>query len=147
MSQVECKEECALSQKARAVDDAAASGDARQRSSDKSVAVKLLNTILASLEDDKAENVVSIELAGKSDMADFMVVASGRSTRQVVSISEKLIGRLKHELGLATRIEGKEHGDWILIDAGDVIVHIFRPEVREYYQLEKMWMPAAGTAS
>jgi ribosome-associated protein len=97
--------------------------------------------ILASLEDDKAEDIVSIPLAGKSEMADHMVIASGRSSRQVSAIAEKLADRLKQGLGLVPRIEGKELGDWVLIDAGDVIVHVFRPEVREFYQLEKMWQP------
>ena len=114
---------------------------------------ELLSAILASLEDDKAEDIVSIPLAGKSEMADHMVIASGRSSRQVSAISEKLADRLKHDLGLVVRTEGKDLGDWVLIDAGDVVVHVFRPEVREFYQLEKMWMPqaaarprAAGTA-
>lgn len=102
---------------------------------------ELLSAILASLEDDKAEDIVTIPLAGKSEMADHMVIASGRSSRQVASISEKLADRLKHDRGVVPRIEGKELGDWVLIDAGDVIVHVFRPEVREFYQLEKMWQP------
>jgi ribosome-associated protein len=102
---------------------------------------ELLSVILASLEDDKAENIVTIPLAGKSEMADHMVIASGRSSRQVASISEHLADRLKQDLGLVVRTEGKDLGDWVLIDAGDVIVHVFRPEVREFYQLEKMWLP------
>ena len=69
-----------------------------------------------------------------------MVIASGRSSRQVISVCEKLVERLKHNLNWKTRVEGKNHGDWVLIDAGDVVVHVFRPEVREFYQLEKMWM-------
>ena len=101
----------------------------------------LLSLILAALDDDKAEDIVSIPLAGKSEMADHMVIATGRSTRQVSSISEKLADRLKQDRGIAVRVEGKELGDWVLIDAGDVIVHVFRPEVREFYQLEKMWAP------
>ncbi|MDF0596534.1 ribosome silencing factor [Psychromarinibacter halotolerans] len=100
----------------------------------------LLEGILSSLEDDKAEDVVSINLHGKSEMADFMVIASGRSSRQVASISEKLTERLKEKFGTACKVEGKDAGDWVLIDAGDIIVHVFRPEVREFYQLEKMWM-------
>jgi ribosome-associated protein len=76
-------------------------------------------------------------------MADHMVIASGRSTRQVTSIAEKLAERLKHECDVIVRVEGKDVGDWVLIDAGDVIVHVFRPEVREFYQLEKMWLPEA----
>jgi ribosome-associated protein len=99
----------------------------------------LLDHILGSLADDKAEEVVSIDLRGKTEMADWMVVASGRSTRQVTAIAEKLTDRLKQDHGRSTRVEGKETGDWVLIDAGDVIVHVFRPEVREFYQLEKMW--------
>lgn len=77
-------------------------------------------------------------------MADHMVIASGRSTRQVASIAEKLAERVKHERGIVVRVEGKDVGDWVLIDAGDVIVHVFRPEVREFYQLEKMWQPEAS---
>lgn len=100
----------------------------------------LLECILSSLDDDKAEDVVSISLKGKSEIADFMVICSGRSTRQVASISEKLTDRLKQEFGMSCKVEGKETGDWVLIDAGDVIVHVFRPEVRDFYQLEKMWM-------
>ena len=103
----------------------------------------VLRHVLASLDDDKAEEVVQIDLRGRSDVADYMVICSGRSTRQVASISEKLADRLKLELQLLTRMEGKDTGDWVLIDAGDVIVHVFRPEVRDFYQLEKMWMPGA----
>jgi ribosome-associated protein len=102
---------------------------------------ELLSAILASLEDDKAEDIVTIPLAGKSEMADHMVIASGRSSRQVAAISEHLADRLKQDSGILVRTEGKDLGDWVLIDAGDVIVHLFRPEVREFYQLEKMWLP------
>jgi ribosome-associated protein len=101
----------------------------------------LLSAVLASLEDDKAEDIVTIPLAGKSEMADHLVIASGRSSRQVSAIAEKLGDRLKVGLGVIARMEGKDLGDWVLIDAGDVIVHVFRPEVRDFYQLEKMWMP------
>ncbi|WP_136652163.1 ribosome silencing factor [Paracoccus aeridis] len=103
---------------------------------------QLLARILSSLEDDKAEDIVTIDLRGRSAMADHMVIASGRSSRQVGSIAQKLADRLKQELGRIVRIEGKDTGDWVLIDTDDVIVHVFRPEVREFYQLEKMWMPA-----
>ena len=103
----------------------------------------LLTTILASLEDDKAEEIVQIDLRGRSDMGDYMVICSGRSSRQVSTISEKLVDKLKHDFGRLSKIEGKEAGDWVLIDTGDVIVHIFRPEVRDFYQLEKMWLPGA----
>jgi ribosome-associated protein len=102
---------------------------------------ELLDRILASLDDDKAEDVITIDLRGRSDVADYMVVCSGRSTRQVSAIADKLVDRLKTEAGCTSKIEGKETGDWVLIDTGDVIVHVFRPEVREFYQLEKMWMP------
>ncbi len=102
---------------------------------------KLLEAILASLDDDKAEEIVQIDLRGRSDMADYMVICSGRSSRQVAGISEKLADRLKNDFGRLSKMEGKETGDWVLIDTGDVIVHVFRPEVREFYQLEKMWQP------
>lgn len=106
----------------------------------------LLARILASLDDDKAEDVVAIDLRGRSAMADHMVIASGRNARQVAAIAEKLIDRLKHEAGRSARVEGKETGDWVLIDTDDVIVHVFRPEVREFYQLEKMWLPTDSLA-
>ena len=105
-------------------------------------AEKLLTLITSSLDQDGAEDILDIPLAGKSTVADHMVIASGRSTRHVASLSDKLVERLKHDAGLASRVEGKESADWVLIDAGDVIVHIFRPEVREFYQLEKMWLTA-----
>lgn len=101
----------------------------------------LLAQILHTLDQNKAEDVVSIDLRGRSEMADHLVIASGRSTRQVVAIAEKLTEVLKRDVGISCKTEGKDAGDWVLIDAGDVIVHLFRPEVREFYQLEKMWMP------
>ena len=104
----------------------------------------LLARILASLDDDKAEDVVTIDLRGRSSVADHMVICSGRSSRQVAAIAEKLVDRLKTEFGRSCKIEGKEQGDWVLIDAADVVVHVFRPEVREFYQLEKMWMPSGA---
>jgi ribosome-associated protein len=104
----------------------------------------LLARVLSSLDDDKAEDIVPIDLRGRSEMADHMVIASGRSSRQVAAISEKLVERLKEEFGILCKVEGKEAADWVLIDAGDVIVHVFRPEVREFYQLEKMWLPAGA---
>ncbi len=103
----------------------------------------LLEHILTSLEDDKAEEIVTIPLRGLSEMADYMVVCSGRSTRQVSAIASKLVDRLKEDLGRACKVEGQDTGDWVLIDVGDIIVHVFRPEVRDFYQLEKMWMPAS----
>ena len=100
----------------------------------------LLATILSSLDDDKAEDIVQIDLRGKTAIGDYMVICSGRSTRQVSSISEKLAQKVKDEFGRTAKMEGKDIGDWVLIDTGDVIVHVFRPEVREFYQLEKMWL-------
>ncbi|MFW8594115.1 ribosome silencing factor [Cribrihabitans neustonicus] len=108
---------------------------------------QLLERILSSLSDDKAEDVVQIDLRGKTSIGDYMVLASGRSTRQVAAMAEKLTDRLKQEYGLVSKVEGKDTGDWVLIDTGDVVVHIFRPEVREFYQLEKMWMPAGAAAA
>ncbi|QHL89674.1 ribosome silencing factor [Sphingomonas changnyeongensis] len=106
--------------------------------------------VLSSLEDDQAVETVSIPLAGKSSIADHMVIASGRSTRQVASMAQKLVERIKAELGRIARVEGLPAADWVLIDAGDVIVHLFRPEVRSFYNLERMWAfgeaPAAGDA-
>ncbi len=95
--------------------------------------------VLRSLDDDKAVDVVSIPLAGKSSIADHMVIASGRSSRQVASMAQKLTERIKRDLGRNVRIEGLPVADWVLIDADDVIVHLFRPEVRSFYNLERMW--------
>ena len=102
--------------------------------------------ILDSLDQGKAEDVVRIDLHGKTEFADFMVICSGRSSTQVSAISEKLVERLKRDCGCRPGVEGKEHGDWVLIDAGDAIVHVFRPEVREFYQLEKLWMTPSPEA-
>jgi ribosome-associated protein len=107
---------------------------------------KMLAQILTSLKDDKAEDIVQIDLRGKSAMADWMVIASGRSTRQVAAIAEHLVDTLKQEFRVISKVEGKDAGDWVLIDAGDIIVHLFRPEVREFYQLEKMWLSPTETA-
>lgn len=104
----------------------------------------LLAAILTSLDADKGEDIVQINLRGKSEMGDYMVIASGRSTRQVTAMAEKLADKLKAEFGVLSKTEGKDTGDWVLIDTGDVIVHIFRPEVREFYQLEKMWTPGSA---
>lgn len=103
----------------------------------------LLKRIVASLEDDKAEDIVTIDLTGRSSLCDAAVVASGRSSRHVMSIADHLARRLKEE-GYGTRpVSGAPQGDWVLVDAGDVIVHIFRPEVRDYYDLEGMWSVAS----
>ena len=99
----------------------------------------LHDLVLRSLDDDKAVEIVSIPLQGKSNIADYMVIASGRSTRQVASMAQKLSERIKRELGRGVRIEGLPVADWVLIDADDVIVHLFRPEVRSFYNLERMW--------
>ena len=95
--------------------------------------------ILKMLDDDQAVETVSIPLAGKSTIADHMVIASGRSTRQVASMATKLAQKIKEDCGRAPRIEGLQTADWVLIDAGDVIVHLFRPEVRSFFNLERMW--------
>ena len=95
--------------------------------------------VLQSLDDDQAQEVVSIPLAGKSNIADHMVIASGRSTRQVASMAVKLADKIKQQFSRNVRIEGLPAADWVLIDADDVIVHIFRPEVRNFYNLERMW--------
>ena len=108
--------------------------------------------VLRSLDDDQAQDVVTIPLNGKSSIADHMVIASGRSTRQVASMAQKLQQRIKQDLGRTVRVEGLPTADWVLIDADDVIVHLFRPEVRTFYNLERMWAfdensPPAATAA
>ncbi|MBL4873948.1 MAG: ribosome silencing factor [Rhodobacteraceae bacterium] len=114
------------------------------KSGDKSESDAMLARILKLLDESKAEDVVTIPLQGKSEMADNMVIASGRSSRQVSALAEQLYQRIKEETGIICRTEGKQSGDWVLLDAGDAVVHIFRPEVREFYQLEKMWLTAGG---
>jgi ribosome-associated protein len=109
------------------------------RSSDPEGAEALHQLVLSSLDDDQAVDTISIPLAGKSSIADHMVIASGRSTRQVASMAQKLAERIKAETGRGPRIEGLPTADWVLIDAGDVIIHLFRPEVRTFYNLERMW--------
>lgn len=99
----------------------------------------ILETVLNSLDDAKAEDVVSIDLRGKTSIGDTMVIASGRSQRHVGAIADQLRDKLKSDGLGGLRVEGMPHCDWVLIDAGDVIVHIFRPEVRQFYNLEKMW--------
>ena len=95
--------------------------------------------VLSSLDDDQAQEVVSIPLEGKSSIADHMVIASGRSTRQVAAMAQKLAERIKKAGMGPVRLEGLPAADWVLIDAGDVVVHLFRPEVRSFYNLERMW--------
>jgi len=111
---------------------------------DRPASVDLLSLVHATLEDAKAEDITTIDLHGKSSIGDHMVVASGRSQRHVGAIADQLQRALKNNGLGRTRVEGLPHCDWVLIDAGDVIVHIFRPEVREFYNLEKMWT-AAGS--
>lgn len=101
--------------------------------------IALYDLIMKVLEDDQAVDVVSIPLAGKTSIADHMIIASGKSTRQVASMAAKIAERVKADLKRETRIEGLPTADWVLIDAQDVIVHLFRPEVRSFYNLEKMW--------
>ena len=109
------------------------------RSTDAAEIEALHRLVLQSLDDDQAVETVSIPLAGKSTIADHMVIASGRSTRQVASMAAKLAEKIKAECGRSPRIEGLPTADWVLLDAGDVIVHLFRPEVRSFYNLERMW--------
>jgi ribosome-associated protein len=99
----------------------------------------LAETVLARLEDAKAENVVCLDLHGKTPLADTMIIATGRSSIHVGAIAERVIQGIKDAGLRAPRVEGLPHGDWVLVDAGDVLVHLFRPEVRQFYNLEKMW--------
>ncbi len=120
---------------------AAAADQSLRKEPQTTTAEALRAAVITSLEDDKAEDIVQIDLRGRSDMADWMVIASGRSTRQVAAIAEKLADRVKRDFGIISKMEGRETADWVLIDTGDVIVHVFRPEVRDFYQLEKIWTP------
>jgi len=114
------------------------------KSGDKAESDAMLARVLKLLNESKAEDIVTIPLQGKSEMADNMVIASGRSSRQVSALADQLFQLIKVDTGLICRIEGKQTGDWVLLDCGDVVVHIFRPEVRDFYQLEKMWLTAGG---
>ena len=102
-------------------------------------AEEILQLVLTRLDDMKAEDIVTIDLRDKSSVGDYMVVSSGRSQRHVGSVADRVVEDL-HKVGVAARIEGAPQCDWVLIDAGAVIVHVFRPEVRDFYNLEKMWM-------
>ncbi|HET6538418.1 MAG TPA: ribosome silencing factor [Sphingopyxis sp.] len=118
----------------------AASQDAAPSAAPLNDSVEALHAlILHQLDEDQAQETISIPLVGKSNIADHMVIASGRSTRHVSAIADKLAQRIKQETGHPVRIEGLPSADWVLIDAGDVIVHLFRPEVRSFYNLERMW--------
>jgi ribosome-associated protein len=99
----------------------------------------LAQTMLTSLEDTKAENIVSIDLRGKTTLADLMIIATGRSNVHVRAIADRVVKACKAAGYAAPRIEGLPHGDWVLLDADDAIVHIFKPDVRQFYNLEKMW--------
>ena len=130
----------------------AASHQSRAARVDKELSSEALHAlVLGQLDDDQAQEVVSIPLEGKSSIADHMVVASGRSTRQVASMAQKLAETIKQAGYGPVRLEGLPAADWVLIDAGDVVVHLFRPEVRSFYNLERMWAfgdapPVAGSA-
>jgi ribosome-associated protein len=109
-------------------------------------AEETLRLVLASADDMKAEDTLTIDLSGKTSIADFMVVTSGRSNRHVGAIAERVLEDLRKAGVPDLRVEGVPHCDWVLIDAGDIIVHVFRPEVRTFYQLEKMWARGRTTA-
>ncbi|HKF73312.1 MAG TPA: ribosome silencing factor [Stellaceae bacterium] len=106
----------------------------------------LLACIEQALDDGKAEDVVVIDLQGKTSIADHMVIATGRSQRQVSALAERVLTAIRERRHSRAGSEGKRQGDWVLIDAGDVIVHLFRPEVRSFYNLEKMWGAALDEA-
>ncbi|MAV49843.1 MAG: ribosome silencing factor [Hyphomonadaceae bacterium] len=97
------------------------------------------DSLIACLEDDKAEDLTVIDLTGKSSLADVMILASGRSTRHVSSLADSISKRVKETSGQSPKIEGLPNADWVLIDLGDIIIHLFRPEVRDFYNLEKIW--------
>ena len=104
----------------------------------------MVDLILGSLDDDKAQDVLAIDLIGKTSIADRMIVASGTSARMVSAMAEHLIQKLR-EIGIKPKSEGERHGDWVLIDAGDVVIHLFRPEVRQFYNIERIWAAPAAS--
>jgi ribosome-associated protein len=104
----------------------------------------MVDLILASLDDDKAQDVLAIDLIGKTSIADRMIIASGTSARMVSAMAEHLMVKLR-AAGLRPKSEGEKHGDWVLVDVGDVIVHLFRPEVRTFYNIERIWAAPAKT--
>ena len=131
--------------------DPAQTGQAKVIPMTKADTDPLLDLVLAQLDDDQAQDVVSIPLEGKSSIADHMIIASGRSTRQVASIAQKLAEKIKQAGFGPVKLEGLPAADWVLLDAGDVVVHLFRPEVLSFSNLERMWAfgdapPVAGTA-
>ena len=111
----------------------------QSNASKRPTAKETLRIVLARLDEMKAENSVTIDLSGKSSIGDYMVVTTGRSNVHVAAIADNLVRDLKSNKISGIRVEGLKQGDWVLIDAGDVIVHVFRPEVRDFYNLEKMW--------
>jgi len=128
-----------------AMQPSGASGTTKQNAKAAILAVEdVLKTVTNSLEDSKAEELVTINIQDKSALADYMIIASGRSNRHVGAIADHLLRELKTSGMGSAKVEGLEGSDWVLIDTGDIIVHLFRPEVREFYALEKMWqMPAS----
>jgi ribosome-associated protein len=104
---------------------------------------QLADTILTSLDDDKAQDVLTIDLVGKTSIADRMIIATGTSARMVSAMADHLVRKLK-TAGIKVQSEGEKHGDWVVIDAGDVIVHLFRPEVRTFYNIERIWQAPAN---
>ena len=106
----------------------------------------LKDLVQTSLDADKAEDIVTIDLRGKTTIADYMIVANGRSSRQVNALADKLLDRLREKGMKSIRVEGLAQGDWVVIDAGDVVVHLFRPEVRDFYNIEKIWGVEHGAA-
>jgi ribosome-associated protein len=103
--------------------------------------------VLSSLEDDKAEDILAIDIRGKSSFADMLIVASGRSARHVGALADHVTRKLKDAGVKDVRVEGLPHCDWVLVDAGDVVVHLFRPEVRAFYNIEKIWTAAPGPSA
>ena len=109
-----------------------------------------LDAVTATLDDDKAEDVVVIDLAGKTEFADYMVIATGNSSRMVGAMSDHIVQKLKSMGRKSIPVEGTPKNDWVLIDAGNIVVHLFRPEIRQFYELEKMWggpVPQPGKAA
>lgn len=109
-------------------------------------AAEAAKLVLTSLEDDKAEDILSIDIRGKSSVADMLVIATGRSQRHVGALADHITRRLKEAGVHNVRVEGLPTCDWVLVDAGDLIVHIFRPEVRGFYNIEKIWLPEPNAA-
>ncbi len=100
---------------------------------------ELREFLTKALDEDKAIDIVTIDLAGKTALADYMIIATGTSSRHVSSMAQKIKERMKEKYGTISKIEGADSGDWVIVDAGDAIIHLFRPEIREFYNLEKLW--------